>query len=129
VVEFSGRFTVRSKDSDGGLIVATMTGPVDLESAGQTRAQIFQDWKNGTVGINGPGQNQQTVKLLLAASFDSTRPAENWAPQRFVKQGEGFWKNERLTRSQFVAVGEAICARQRFSPVRQVRLKVYELRP
>ena len=121
VAEFSGRFTMRSADDDHGLIVATLTGPVDLATATIPRDRVFVDWKNGALG--------SSVKLLLAATFEAARPAQSWAPQRYIKQGEGFWKYEQLTRSQFIAVGTGTLLNQRFSPITGIHLDVYELRP
>lgn len=121
VAEFSGRFTMRSTDDDHGLIVATLTGPVDLATAQIAREQVYVNWKNGTLG--------SSVKLLLAATFEAARPAQSWAPQRYIKQGEGFWKYEQLTRAQFIAVGTGRLLNQRFSPITGIHLDVYELRP
>jgi hypothetical protein len=120
VAVFSGRLTLRSSDPDEGLIDATISSVVDITPAGTPRAAAFANVQKG--------QNANPLPLLLSVVFDVAGAAEAWAPARIIKQAAGFWKYERLTQAQFVAIGEASVDQSPFNPINNVHLDVYELR-
>jgi hypothetical protein len=123
VAELSGRFTLRSSDEDHALIDAVATGIVDWASPAVTplRADTFSTAAMASGGTSRP--------LLVSATFDATGAAQSWAPSGLVAQASGFWKYQRLTQGQFIAVGTATLGQGKVDTITGVKLKVYELRP
>jgi hypothetical protein len=131
VAEFTGRLTLRSTDSDEGLLSVTAGGPVDLLTV-----------MGGVIGAvpPSPSQGLQTVlnavqggqlapaPVLMAATFDAAGVAESWAPKRMKRQADGFWKYKILTRSQFAGLGHVAFGQNVNTPITSVKLDIYRLR-
>jgi hypothetical protein len=120
VAVFSGRLTVGSGDADGSLIDATISSVLDITPPNTPRAIAFQNVQKG--------QALNPLPLLLSIVFDVAGAAEAWAPQRIIKQAEGFWKYQMLTQAQFIAIGEATVDARPYNPINRVHVDVYELR-
>jgi len=117
VAEFSGRFTLRSSDYDGALLDAAITGVVDYASRVKKQKMFRRE------GLLNP------LPLVLAATFDAAGAAQSWAPSRLIAQSSAFWKYQRLTQGQFVAIGHAMVEDTNdLIRLSQIDLNVYELR-
>jgi hypothetical protein len=100
LAEMSGRFAFQSTDEpDHALITMAFSGSMEFGSlrdpASSREAQLLSS-------MQGTG-----LPLVAAATFDAGRTAPSWAPDRMKRQAAGFWKYERLTRGEFLALGTA----------------------
>jgi hypothetical protein len=119
VAEFSGRFTLRSDDYDHGLIDAVFTGVVDYAKDRALKSGMF----------SREGETVPTLPLLLSATFNAAGAAQSWAPSRIITQATGFWKYQRLTQGQFIAVGKAtVGTNSTLDSITKIELDVFELR-
>jgi hypothetical protein len=130
VAEFSGRLTLKSETGDDAPIDAVFSGVVDLAppqflDPGQNRAD---EVKKAAAQSNGSIQDH--IPVLLAVTFDVGRAAQTWAPKRYLRQGKGLWKYQRLTQGQFLAVGSVKVVNQH-SRIQSLKIcvEVLEVRP
>ena len=123
VVCFDGRMTIRSSDEDRSLLDTSLTAVVDLRNRAKDSildgGAIYRRWRSA-----GFGKGKE-VPVVFAATFESVQQAApSWAPKRYARQAEHYWKYARLIRSQFVAVGTVTLDSGSLSPV---KLDVYEV--
>jgi hypothetical protein len=126
VAEFSGRMTFQSSDRpDEAIIDTVFSGVVDLCPVNPHQG-LSDARRDAMRSRNG----QTPVNILLSVTFDVGKAAQKWAPKRYVRQGTGYWKYQRLTQGQFVAVGTADLAKE-IGQVRvsRVELSVLEIKP
>jgi hypothetical protein len=127
VANFTGLVTLRSTDADQGLLALTLEGPVDLlslivQGVPASPSQGFQ-----SVLSAAQSGALQKAPMVIAASFDAAGDAEPWAPKRMRRQADGFWKYRPLTRSQFIALGNASFSKSPDSPIVGVQVDFYRL--
>jgi hypothetical protein len=129
VVEFNARATLRSNDSDQGLLAATIVGPNSLGLTNGPEPGTLASPSQAFQRLLWEVQNKAltTVKFAVAAAFNAAGEAEDWAPKRMKRQAKGFWKYQRLTRSQFLATGSAALTANARNVIQNLELHFYEL--
>ena len=123
VVRFEGRMTIRSSDEDRALLDTCLTAVVDLRHRAKDSIQdggsIYRRWRS-----SGFDKGRE-VPVVFAMTFESAQHAvPSWAPKRYARQAEHYWKYARLARGQFVAVGTVALDTAALSPM---KLDVYEV--
>ncbi len=127
VLEITGRLALQSADDpDYALLTMTMAGSVDLDASG-TSGPPGSTLDQRFVDAVGKG-----IPMALATTFEAGRTAPSWAPDRMKRQAAGFWKYARLTRAQFITVGNVKSAPHGYDLAGTMTLfinvDVYELR-
>jgi hypothetical protein len=132
VAEFSGRMTLQSNDEDQALIDAIFTGVTDL-GRGEPDAKIFgkENFANlrAAAAKGWEGERAAWPTILIPVTFDVGGAAQKWAPKRYIRRAQGYWKYQRLTQGQFIAIGTiGIGSALEDTQETQATLEVYEVR-